>query len=36
MNGIFLIILNLSPFVLSSSKDSERICQQGLLEKYSR
>ena len=28
MNGIFLIMSNLSPFVLSSSKDSERVFQQ--------
>jgi hypothetical protein len=28
MNGIFSIISNLFPFVLSSSKDSERVLQQ--------
>jgi len=27
MNGIFLINSNLSPFVLSLSKDSERVSQ---------
>jgi hypothetical protein len=30
MNGIFSITSNLFPFVLSSSKDSERVCQQLL------